>query len=60
MVENVPQRRRMSAIERAKEQEQINGVVSGKNVLVTGGVNGLGAAFVKVLLHRDINVSLSL
>ncbi|XP_046752175.1 15-hydroxyprostaglandin dehydrogenase [NAD(+)]-like isoform X2 [Diprion similis] len=55
LVEQIPQLRRMSATERAKEKEEINSVVSGKNILVTGGANGLGAAFVKVFLQHDIN-----
>ncbi|XP_015515954.1 15-hydroxyprostaglandin dehydrogenase [NAD(+)] isoform X1 [Neodiprion lecontei] len=55
LVEQIPQLRRMSATERAKEKEEINSVVSGKNLLVTGGANGLGSAFVKVFLQHDIN-----
>lgn len=58
MIDQVPQLRRMSATERAKEKEEIKSIVSGKNVLITGGVNGLGSAFVKVFLQHDINVGL--
>ncbi|XP_012259441.2 15-hydroxyprostaglandin dehydrogenase [NAD(+)]-like isoform X2 [Athalia rosae] len=55
MVEYVPQLRRMSATERAKEKEEISCILSGRNVLVTGGASGLGAAYVKVFLQYDIN-----
>ncbi|KAG7200433.1 hypothetical protein KM043_017883 [Ampulex compressa] len=45
-------RRRSSASERAKEIEEINGVVSGKNILITGGAAGLGYAFLTHFLKH--------
>ncbi|XP_012284688.1 15-hydroxyprostaglandin dehydrogenase [NAD(+)]-like isoform X2 [Orussus abietinus] len=42
----------MSASEKAKEIEEINGVVSGKSILITGGASGLGFAFVNHFLHH--------
>ncbi|XP_046830716.1 15-hydroxyprostaglandin dehydrogenase [NAD(+)]-like isoform X2 [Vespa crabro] len=48
-------RRRSSASERAKELEEINGVVSGKNILITGGAAGLGYAFVNSFLKHGAN-----
>lgn len=50
-------RRRSSASERAKELEEINGFVSGKNILITGGAAGLGYAFVNCFLKHGANVS---
>lgn len=44
--------RRTSATEKAKELEVINGLVCGKNVLVTGGALGLGYAFVNHFLQH--------
>jgi len=51
-------RRRSSASERAKEIEEINCIVSGKNVLITGGAAGLGYAFLNHFLKHGANVSL--
>ncbi|XP_011882863.1 PREDICTED: peroxisomal hydratase-dehydrogenase-epimerase-like [Vollenhovia emeryi] len=48
-------RRRSSASERAKEIEAINGIVSGKNVLITGGAAGLGHAFLTHFLKHGAN-----
>ncbi|XP_047361819.1 uncharacterized protein LOC124953862 [Vespa velutina] len=48
-------RRRSSGSERAKELEEINGVVSGKNILITGGAAGLGYAFVNSFLKYGAN-----
>ncbi|KYN00939.1 15-hydroxyprostaglandin dehydrogenase [NAD+] [Cyphomyrmex costatus] len=45
-------RRRSSASERAKEIEAINCIVSGKNVLITGGAAGLGYAFLNHFLKH--------
>jgi len=45
-------RRRSSASERAKEIEAINCIVSGKNVLITGGAAGLGYAFLTHFLKH--------
>ncbi|XP_012532164.1 peroxisomal hydratase-dehydrogenase-epimerase [Monomorium pharaonis] len=45
-------RRRSSASERAKELEAINCIVSGKNVLITGGAAGLGYAFLNHFLKH--------
>ncbi|XP_039308739.1 peroxisomal hydratase-dehydrogenase-epimerase [Solenopsis invicta] len=45
-------RRRSSATERAKEIEAINCIVSGKNVLITGGAAGLGYAFLNHFLRH--------
>lgn len=53
-----PFRRRSSASERAKEIEAINCIVSGKNVLITGGAAGLGYAFLGHFLKHGANVSL--
>lgn len=50
-------RRRSSASEKAKEIEAINGIVSGKNVLITGGAAGLGYAFLNHFLKHGANVS---
>jgi len=50
-------RRRSSASERAKEIEAINCIVSGKNVLITGGAAGLGYAFLNHFLKHGANVS---
>lgn len=49
-------RRRSSASERAKEIEAINCIVSGKNVLITGGAAGLGYAFLNHFLKHGANV----
>ncbi|KOC61726.1 15-hydroxyprostaglandin dehydrogenase [NAD(+)], partial [Habropoda laboriosa] len=38
--------------EKAKEMEAINGIVSGKNVLITGGAAGLGYAFLNHFLKH--------
>ncbi|XP_014474567.1 PREDICTED: 15-hydroxyprostaglandin dehydrogenase [NAD(+)]-like [Dinoponera quadriceps] len=48
-------RRRSSASERAKEIEAINCIVSGKNVLITGGAAGLGYAFLNHFLKHIAN-----
>ncbi|XP_017764124.1 PREDICTED: 15-hydroxyprostaglandin dehydrogenase [NAD(+)]-like [Eufriesea mexicana] len=48
-------RRRSSASEKAKEMETINGLVSGKNVLITGGAAGLGHAFMNHFLKHGAN-----
>ncbi|XP_011647701.2 peroxisomal hydratase-dehydrogenase-epimerase-like [Pogonomyrmex barbatus] len=48
-------RRRSSASERAKEIEAINCIVSGKNVLITGGAAGLGYAFLNHFLKHGAN-----
>ena len=40
-----------------KDLEEINGTISGKNILVTGGVSGLGCAFVNHFLQYGANVS---
>ncbi|EFN88617.1 15-hydroxyprostaglandin dehydrogenase [NAD+] [Harpegnathos saltator] len=48
-------RRRSSASERAKEIEAINCIVSGKNVLITGGAAGLGYAFLNHFLKHTAN-----
>lgn len=48
-------RRRSSASEKAKEIEAINGIVSGKNVLITGGAAGLGHAFLNNFLKHGAN-----
>ncbi|XP_076657969.1 uncharacterized protein LOC143362046 [Halictus rubicundus] len=48
-------RRRSSASEKAKEIEAINGIVSGKNVLITGGAAGLGIAFLNHFLKHGAN-----
>nr|XP_031831101.1 peroxisomal hydratase-dehydrogenase-epimerase-like [Nomia melanderi] len=50
-----PRRRRSSASEKAKEIEAINGLVSGKNVLITGGAAGLGHAFLNHFLKHGAN-----
>lgn len=50
------QRRRSSASLRAKEIEAINCIVSGKNVLITGGAAGLGYAFLNHFLKHGANV----
>lgn len=50
-------RRRSSASERAKEIEAINCIISGKNVLITGGAAGLGHAFLNHFLKHGANVS---
>ncbi|CAK9802022.1 15-hydroxyprostaglandin dehydrogenase [NAD(+)] [Anthophora quadrimaculata] len=47
--------RRSSASEKAKEIEAINGIVSGKNVLITGGAAGLGHAFLNHFLKHGAN-----
>lgn len=51
-------RRRSSASERAKEIEAINCIVSGKNVLITGGAAGLGYAFLTHFLKHGAKVCL--
>jgi len=51
-------RRRSSASERAKEIEAINCIVSGKNVLITGGAAGLGYAFLNHFLKHGAKVCL--
>ncbi|XP_017882473.1 15-hydroxyprostaglandin dehydrogenase [NAD(+)]-like [Ceratina calcarata] len=48
-------RRRSSGSEKAKEIEAINGLVSGKNVLITGGASGLGNAFMNHFLKHGAN-----
>ncbi|XP_043677570.1 uncharacterized protein LOC122633601 [Vespula pensylvanica] len=48
-------RRRSSTSERAKELEEINGFVSDKNILITGGASGLGYAFVNRFLKHGAN-----
>ncbi|XP_012231518.1 uncharacterized protein [Linepithema humile] len=48
-------RRRSSASEKAKEIEAINCIVSGKNVLITGGAAGLGYAFLNHFLKHGAN-----
>ncbi|KAL6444254.1 hypothetical protein ACFW04_001872 [Cataglyphis niger] len=48
-------RRRSSASERAKEIEAINCIVSGKNILITGGAAGLGHAFLNHFLKHGAN-----
>lgn len=53
-------RRRSSASERAKEIEAINCIVSGKNILITGGAAGLGHAFLNHFLKHGANVSLTI
>jgi len=50
-------RRRSSASERAKEIEAINCIISGKNILITGGAAGLGHAFLNHFLKHGANVS---
>lgn len=50
-------RRQSSASEKAKEIEAIYGLVSGKNVLITGGSTGLGNAFMNHFLKHGANVS---
>lgn len=50
--------RRASASEKAKELEAINGLVCGKNVLITGGAMGLGYAFVNHFLQHGAKVSI--
>ncbi|XP_015587649.1 15-hydroxyprostaglandin dehydrogenase [NAD(+)]-like [Cephus cinctus] len=52
VAESNMKRRRSSACEKAKELQAINSVISGKNVLVTGGVTGLGFAFVNQFLQH--------
>ncbi|CAK9832471.1 15-hydroxyprostaglandin dehydrogenase [NAD(+)] [Anthophora retusa] len=47
--------RRSSASEKAKEIEAINGIVSGKNVLITGGAAGLGHTFLNHFLKHSAN-----
>ena len=57
-MENIGQKtRRASATLKAKETEVINGLVSGKNVLITGGAVGLGYTFVNHFLQHGANVS---
>lgn len=51
-------RRRSSASEKAKEVEAINCIVSGKNILITGGAAGLGYAFLNHFLKHGANVCL--
>ncbi|XP_076634792.1 uncharacterized protein LOC143348457 [Colletes latitarsis] len=48
-------RRSSSSSDKAKEMEAINGVVSGKNVLITGGAAGLGHAFLNHFLKHGAN-----
>ncbi|XP_076753359.1 uncharacterized protein LOC143424884 [Xylocopa sonorina] len=48
-------RRRSSGSEKAKEIEAINGMVSGRNVLITGGASGLGHAFMTHFLKHGAN-----
>lgn len=48
-------RRQSSASEKAKEIEAIYGLVSGKNVLITGGAAGLGNAFMNHFLKHGAN-----
>lgn len=49
--------RRASASEKAKELELINGLVCGKNVVITGGAAGLGHAFVNHFIQHGASVS---
>jgi len=51
-------RRRSSASERAKEIEAINCIISGKNILITGGAAGLGYAFLNHFLKHGAKVCL--
>lgn len=53
--EPVSRSRRSSGSEKIKELEEINGIVSGKNILITGGVAGLGQAFVNHFLQHGVN-----
>lgn len=55
MENNNNRSRRSSASEKAKEIEAINGLVSGKNVLITGGASGLGYAFMNHFLKHGAN-----
>ncbi|XP_043288463.1 uncharacterized protein [Venturia canescens] len=48
--------RRTSASEKAKELELINGLVCGKNVVITGGAAGLGYAFVKHFIQHGASM----
>ena len=41
-----------------REMEEITGIVSGKNILITGGAAGLGHAFVNHFLQNGANVSI--
>lgn len=45
--------------EKAKEIEAINGIVAGKNVLITGGAAGLGCAFLNHFIKHGANVSVA-
>ncbi|XP_033219971.1 15-hydroxyprostaglandin dehydrogenase [NAD(+)]-like [Belonocnema kinseyi] len=47
--------RRSSVTEKLREMEEITGIVSGKNVLITGGAAGLGHAFVNHFLQHGAN-----
>lgn len=49
-------RRRSSASEKAKELEEINGVITGKRIVVTGGATGLGYAFVNHFLKHGAHM----
>lgn len=49
--------RRSSGSDKMRELEEINGVVCGKNVVITGGASGLGYAFLNRFLHYGANVS---
>lgn len=49
-------RRRSSASERAKQMEEINGIITGRNVLITGGAAGLGQAFLQHFLKHGAKV----
>ena len=51
-------RARRTSDDKARELE-ISGVVSGKNVLITGGAAGLGHAFFNHFLQFGANVSVS-
>ncbi|XP_076547062.1 uncharacterized protein LOC117607060 [Osmia lignaria lignaria] len=52
MKNNNNRSRRSSSSEKAKEIEAINGLVSEKNVLITGGASGLGCAFLNHFLKH--------
>ena len=53
---NNRRRRGSSASEKAKEIEAINGIVAGKNVLITGGAAGLGCAFLNHFIKHGANI----
>lgn len=57
MTDSGTRSRRSSGSEKIKELEEINSIVAGKNILITGGVGGLGQAFVNHFLQHGVNVS---